>query len=312
MNTTLQRLLPPQATALERAVLEISPAWDELADVGAGLDHTRPDPFKPWLVAEWELAQFSQYFPDLDALLAAGLPWLLERGSAAAVRRVLGWLGYGAAVIEEDGAYLQIDLGRIASADEITRIAHLVRASIPAHIRFYRVFHDHDLRPLRLDSGRLDGAMLDNDSGVWVDVASGAVRASFGDTRRGAATAPALDPVATGHTTHRASLLSYDDRMLLDAWRLDSEILVDAYGGLAELFAGTCNPPTAPAPAAAMRTEIRAAAVDWLADTPALAGAALRTASTTPVPVHPHRHWPGQRWAGAWRSTFPLTRTEET
>ncbi len=310
MNTTLQRLLPPQATALERAVLEVAPAWDDLADVGVGIDHTRPDPFKPWLAAEWELAQFSQYFPDLDALLAAGLPWLLERGTAAAVRRVLDWLGYGAAVIEEDGAYLQIDLGRVASPERINHIARLVRSSIPVHIRFYRVFHGWDLRPLRLDAGRLDEALLDDDSGVWVVTDTGTVKVSFGSTSGGRHPAPGLAAGIWSGTANRTGRLTYDDRMLLDTWRLDSEVLVDAYGGLGAVFSGLSAAPPLGGGAEPTRGETRSGAPAWSA--PDASGARTDTFSkTAPVPVDPPRPW-GGAWGGAWRQTISYRSTTET
>src|SRR5256885_9108417 len=67
--------------------------------------------------------------------------------------------------------FRSLDLGRIIGDAELASVAHVVRASLPAHVRFYRVFHGHDLRPLRLDHGPgLDAGMLDNDSGTWIDV----------------------------------------------------------------------------------------------------------------------------------------------
>src|SRR2546427_10999513 len=78
---------------------------------------------------------------------------------------------YDGAQLDEDGAWLHLDLGRIIGDAELASVAHVVRASLPAHVRFYRVFHGHDLRPLRLDHGPgLDAGMLDNDSGTWIDV----------------------------------------------------------------------------------------------------------------------------------------------
>ena len=70
------RLLPPQTSALERAVADIAPLWDDFAGLTRNIETQRPTAYAPWLAAEWHVAQFAPYFPDLDALFAAGLPWL--------------------------------------------------------------------------------------------------------------------------------------------------------------------------------------------------------------------------------------------
>lgn len=305
--TTADRLLPPQATPLERAAVQIAPNWEDLASAGANVEAKRPPEFAPWLAAEWALAPFSDLFPTTEALLEAGLPWLFERGSAASVRRVLGWLGFDAAVrIEEDGAYLHIDLGRVATPAEIARLAMAVRASLPAHMRFYRVFFAYDLRPIRLDHGpALDGGLLEDDSGVWI----GDVKASFADYRGGLVEAPSTEALGQSASARRTALLSYDDRMLLDAWRLDSHVLVDSYGGLQELFTGTCDAPRPGAPER-LNGIAQIGSVEW--DAPQPVTGAIETRSTgLPVPVHPPRAWLGP-WAGPWRQTIELKRTEET
>ncbi|PUE20352.1 phage tail protein [Limnohabitans sp. WS1] len=180
---TRTSLLPSGSSALEKLIDEQCPQWDSLlSQVQADSAHTGNHPsHKPWLAAEWGLSPFADQFADIDALLEAGVPWLRERGSAAAVRRVLGWLGYTTnVVLEEEGPYLHIDLGRVASAEELEVVARLVRHSIPLHVHFYRVYHGWDLRALRLDGGQpLDQAMLDTDSGAWVNTSTGALKVSF-------------------------------------------------------------------------------------------------------------------------------------
>ncbi len=307
MPPSVDRLLPPQTTSLERAVVQAAPSWDGMAELGANLTSTRPEGLASWLAAEWELGQFADLFDSTEALIEAGLPWLFERGSAASVRRVLGWLGFEADVqIEEDEAYLHIDLDRIATPEEIKRLALAVRASLPAHMHFYRVFFAYDLRPIRLDHGpALDGGLLEDDSGVWV----GDVKASFADYRGGLVEAPSTEPLGQSATARRTALLSYDDRMLLDAWRLDSHVLVDSYGGLQELFTGTCDAPRPGAPER-LNGIAQIGSVEW--DAPQPVTGAIETRSTgLPVPVHPPRAWLGP-WAGSWRQTIELKRTEET
>ena len=48
----------------------------------------RADPqFQPWLAMQWQVAKFAPYFPSVDALLTAGLPWLLEPGRMEVVHK---------------------------------------------------------------------------------------------------------------------------------------------------------------------------------------------------------------------------------
>lgn len=305
--TTADRLLPPQATPLERAVVQVAPNWEDLATAGANLESTRPPEFAPWLAAEWALAPFADLFPSSAALIDAGLPWLFERGSSASVRRVLGWLGFEAGVrIEEDQAYLHIDLGRVASSDEIARIAQAVRASLPAHMRFYRVYFEHDLRPVRLDRGpALDAGLLDDDSGLWI----GDVKASFAQRHRSELQAPAIAGIDSAASSVRFDLLSYDDRPLLDAWRLDSHILVDAFAGLAELRSRECSPSQQAAPERANGSGTTGA-VEWSAPEPDGATSATQ-AMALPVPAFPPRRWHGL-WSGPWRQSIELKASEES
>lgn len=306
-----RHLLPPQATALERAVDQSAPQWDDLADAFTAPSVGEPEAFAPWLAAEYELSQFAPYFASTAELIAQGLPWLFVRGSAASVRRALAWVGFPDVHIEEDGPYLHIDLGRIATADEVSRAAHVVRASLPAHVHFYRVFHGYDLRPIVLDRGpALDAGMLDGYSGV---PAGSDLVVSFGE-RAGYTLPTAPAQGGTGAQTHvRVSTSRYDDMPVLDAWRLDSHILAGVSGGVMELFVGTCNAPQ-PGGGQLLQRRETASAVPWLA--PAPVGARLDAhAQALPVPVHPAPRWGGhwgQAHGGPWEPIFWLISSEET
>jgi Phage tail protein (Tail_P2_I) len=303
----MHRLLPPQSTPLERAVVDNAPNWDASAAGLGDIVADRPEAFKPWLAAEWELARFAQYFASTDALLAAGLPWLFERGSAASVRRVLGWLGYDAVTIEEDGPYLHIDLGRVADAAEIARIRDVVAASVPAHIGLYRLHFANDLRPLRLDHGpALDAGLLDDDSGVGVDD----VKASFGMRHTGEVGKPNHAVLALGHIAGRCVSLTYDDRMLLDVWRLDSRVMADAYSGVGALFSGTCAAPVRGEPLLAFGEGTTHLVSTRGQALPMLGGHFAHTA-LLPTAGLPKRTWHAP-WHGPWRAAIPSYRYEET
>lgn len=306
-----RHLLPPQATQLERAIDQTFPRWDALADAFRLPSESSPEAFAPWLAAEWGLAPFARYFPSLDTLMAAGLPWLFVRGTAASVHKALSWIGFTGVHIEEDGPYLHIDLGRKATAEEVARAAHVVRASIPAHVHFFRVFHGYDLRPIVLDRGpALDAGMLDGYSGV---PGGSDVVVSFGE-RAGYTLPTSPAQGGRGAQTHvRVSTSRYDDMPVLDAWRLDSNVLAGVSGGVMELFITSCDAPQ-PGGGQLLLREVRASTTPWLV--PDAVGA--RTdfeAQALPVPVHPAPHWAGhwgQAHGGPWEPVFWLISSEET
>ena len=238
MTIAMHRLLPPQSTALERAIVDSAPNWDALTDSLGAVEAVRPDSFKPWLAAEWQVAQFAQYFASTDALLTAALPWLFERGTPAAVRRVLGWLGYDQAVLEEDGAFLHIDLGTPVSAIQLAAIRQVVNASLPAHALFYRLYSNLDLRPIVLDDGpELDLGMLDDDSGVLLE----GLKLSFEIDSRLAL--PDEAPLAQASCTTLISALQTpddDSGWVLDNYALDEPIAADSDGLITIVTASAC------------------------------------------------------------------------
>lgn len=178
---TPAQLLPSNSTALERAIANTAPRTllDALADAPRRLKSTPPDAVVPWLAAEWGLADFTAYFASARALIEAGLPWLQLRGTAAAVKLALSWIGLQA-MLEEDGTRLQLDPGTAQAPDNLAAIRHLVEASIPAHVQLYRLYHGYDRRVLRASTGdRWSDAFLSDDSGVWVN----GIKLSFGRLR---------------------------------------------------------------------------------------------------------------------------------
>ena len=301
-------LLPPQSTPLERALDQTFPQWDALATAFTVPSVGEPEQFAPWLAAEYELAQFAPYFPTTAELIEQGLQWLFTRGTAASVVRALGWVGFAGSKVDEDGAYLHINLGRPATAEEMARVAHVVLASLPAHVHFYRVFNPlNDVRRIVLDrTPRLDTGMLDGDSGV---MGPDGVKLSFGE--RSGATLPAApaDALPAISTQQRVGLIRYDDMPVLDAWRLDSHVLMGVSGGVMELFRSTTMAHT-PGGGALATAEARASAAPWVATEPVAAGAAAHI-STAPEPISPPRRWGGP-WGGPWRQAFLLIQTEET
>ena len=236
-------LLPPQSTPLERALDQTFPQWDALADAFTVPSVGEPEQFAPWLAAEYELAQFAPYFPTTAELIEQGLQWLFTRGTAASVVRALGWVGFAGSKVDEDGAYLHMNLGRRATAEEMARVAHVVRASLPAHVHFYRVFNPlNDVRRIVLDRAPgMDTGMLDGDSGV---MGPDGVKLSFGESSGATLPAAPADALPAISTHQRVGLIRYDDMPVLDAWRLDSHVLMGVSGGVMELFRSTTTAHT--------------------------------------------------------------------
>ncbi|WP_068634903.1 phage tail protein [Thauera butanivorans] len=289
-------LLPPNATEFERkaeTALRFD-ALDDAIDAVGGFKGEVPEQFAAWLAAEWFLADFSRHFPTAAALIAAGLPWLRQRGTTAAVQRALGWIDLDA-VLEEDGARLHLDPGTPAAPERLADVRHLVERSIPAHVRFYRLFHGYDIRHLRLDRSRLDDALLDDDSGVVVD----GLKLSFGTRAAHAfaepADAGAIDGAAASIYSVRVFL---DDSWRLDAWLLDSEILLDAAGRVIEQYAIVLN-PEALGSIVSIRWSVVAAVLDEPELTAVHDAAQFEVAHALPTPDV--RAWLGP-WVGRWRT----------
>ena len=312
MTAPRRHLLPPNATALEKAVDQTAPNWDATAQAFPLPRQGTPEAVKPWLAAELQLAPFARYFATTDELLAAGGAWLLVRGTAAAVLLALSWVGFAGATVDQSGPYLHLNLGRPATAAEIDRIAHVVRESVPAHVRFWRVYWGHDRRPLRLDAGQpLDTAQLDGSSGVWVDVSTGEpVKASFGIKHSGTTTRTAGQPLPTATAAYVAKL-TRNDKLVLDCWRLDSRLLANEFGGLGELMRGECPPYVRVQGEGAVPGIATLDATPWSAPPAELAGTADALGELPPALPQP-QGWTGT-WGGQrWRPVFIESKSTES
>jgi hypothetical protein len=213
---------------LERRLCDAFDA-DALAALADAPRRIKTDPspvILPWVASEWGLAGLVDYFPSLEDLIREGLPWLMERGTPAVIERVLGWIGLDGVIIEEDGARLSIDPGRIPNAGELTDIVYLVNLSIPAHVDLYRLFHGWDLRPIGVSMPEaIDNGLLDDDSGVWANISGEDVKLSFGMTHSAGIADGADERLGAARDDIMFAHITYNDRLWLSAWELDSEIV---------------------------------------------------------------------------------------
>lgn len=187
-------ILPGNATALERALslaLDPAPIIDPVADIVPGLKIVAPPPsFLPYLVYEYGLGELTPYLPNLYQLIDEGVRWQRVRGTPSAIDRALGWLGY-AGQLEEPPmrrarwTLFQWALDRVRDAEaDLPRIEGVVQLSVPTRSVFFRGFAGYDIRATEADWTRLDGSILDDDSGVRLapERGGGSVKWSFGDT----------------------------------------------------------------------------------------------------------------------------------
>lgn len=308
--TDLAQLLPPNASELERNLVRIAPRadLDTAADAPANIASTMPAAFQPWLAAEWNLSQFSLHFANNAELITAGLPWLLERGSAASVVRALSWLDYDQVTIEEDEFLVHIDPGTTAAALDLARIRQVVNASIPAHSRFYRLYHGLDLRAGRFDATAFDQCLFDDDSGIWstssTEPGTDAVKLSFGETQTAAVNAPpALAPIAA-HRPRQLNTIVDDSMMQLDSWVLDSEIRLNSVVSISDLSSGVVDQPALQPLRNAHHATYCAVPMARAMPAPITAIAPGTTTSVT-SPALSVYGWADQ-WASGWAVCYPL------
>lgn len=217
-------LLPPNATPLELAV-EAATALDERItdlDTISGLKTRVPEALIPWLLWEYGLVPLTPYLTDPRRAIAEGIVWQRIRGTPKALTTALGWVGCEDARIEETGpgfgwSRIQIDPGLVPSRDQARGVIAVSGLSLPARSRLARLYHDLDLRALRLDRDTLDRALLDDWSGIDLDGARQSYRTRHATTF----VRPATDPRA-GLTIAHGSRVHRDRAWRLDIGHLDS------------------------------------------------------------------------------------------
>ncbi|WP_279212549.1 phage tail protein [Delftia acidovorans] len=309
--TVRRHILPPQVTPLERAVDQATPQWGGLADAVEPASVQANPAFQPWLAMQWQVAKFAPYFPDLGALLDNALPWLRERGNGASVRRAMGWLGYDtlALRIEEDGYLLHIDPGRLVTDADLLPLVRVVRASLPLHVSFYRVFHGEDTRALRYDSSRYDGAIWDNDSGTWVQLPEGEapIKVSQYQTHTAVSSAPHIDGATTMGTSVRHTTVTSADALNYDAWAYDSEVMGDvAMGGTS--ITTTVVPTYVQLQPISMPGDAHMAQSNWPAPAPVPFGLG-QALGQSPIPLDNTRGWRGTWDSATWAVVCPTITT---
>ena len=200
-------LLPPQATRLEIALSE---TMDRTSELLPGIQTLRtlktapPANVVPYLISEYGLEEIEEFFPIRSQAIAPGLKWRRLVGTPEAVRLALTWIGYRA-VIEDQWIgrrrwhTFQFRFPELPAADtpDLARVAKIAEISTPLRSKFRRGVLQYDVPALDADNGRLDHAMLEQESGIALE--AGGPIWSFGRTREIDHTYSEADGLALGN-----------------------------------------------------------------------------------------------------------------
>jgi hypothetical protein len=221
-------LLPPNATQLER---DLSRASSFLERIGRPVPTIRtakriniPDGVVPWLVYEYGLGELLPYLSDQRQAIAEGVLWQRVRGTPAALKIGLSWIGLIAELEESEAGTLrwaEYQLGLEAAPNGLEQIGRLVgiaRISQPIRSRLFRVYGGYDERRFLLDYHLLGEGLLCDHSGVY-DLEPGWPQLSFG--QRFGAWVVAGVSVSNARARSHGARVEYPDRWLLDRDLLD-------------------------------------------------------------------------------------------
>ncbi|MET0465321.1 MAG: phage tail protein [Chitinophagaceae bacterium] len=164
LTDNLYKLLPANATKLERDLLKLVPYDSVLqviaSQIGAVGDTVFPDDWKVWVLQELGLLPLLEAIGDIDLVLENSKYIVEHHGTVAAVVRVCNMLGYpNAAVWEHEWpttqfGEFQVYLGKlIASQASLEALENAVKAVKPtrSRIRRFYSFEEHDVRRLMLN-----------------------------------------------------------------------------------------------------------------------------------------------------------------
>lgn len=138
-----------------------------------------PVSFLPFLVYEYGLGELTPFVPNLYSLVVdrEGVNWQRVRGTPSAVYKGLGWLGYTATL--EDAWYgraywnstqLRFPSLPVRDVPDLERIEGIVRLSLPKRSQLRRGVHQYDVGPAIGNASRLNGSLLERESGTRLRV----------------------------------------------------------------------------------------------------------------------------------------------
>lgn len=223
-------LLPSNASELER---DLSLSSDSLNRLGSGPPKIRTgkrldiqDDVIPWLILEYGLGELLPYIPDQRQAVREGVKWQRVRGTPAAVRTSLGWIGFDAQIEESERgsirwADFQLGLDQAPNGLQFTEnVVQVSRLSSPVRSRLFRIYGGwFDFRRFKLDDhGLSTGSWLCDHTGVYLEQDREVPwpQLSFGrEIKRDASFTESFVAGGSVHR-HRTDLGFYEDRLILD------------------------------------------------------------------------------------------------
>jgi P2-related tail formation protein len=174
------KLLPLNATKLERDLLRTLPISQEAQEVIARLDLLKyedtPEEFLPWLIVENGLLWAKDFLGSDQEILEKGVIVNRLKGTPAAVKQILSWFGYDSTTVREADrpllhfAEFEVDPGNIV--EQLARIGQIYEALqhvIPVRSRFKRIFHGYDKKIFYMGESKLGEDFLNTPSGIDYD-----------------------------------------------------------------------------------------------------------------------------------------------
>ena len=141
----------------------------------------------PYLISEYGLEEIEEFFPIRLQAITPGIKWRRLVGTPEAARLALTWIGYRAAIEDQwigrrRWHTFQFRFPELPAADmpDLGRMAKIADVSTPLRSKFRRGVFQYDVPALDADNGRLDGAMLEQESGIALE--AGGPIWSFGRT----------------------------------------------------------------------------------------------------------------------------------
>ena len=230
-------LLPPNASQLVRDVIAANDIdIDDAVTTLATLKQNPPDQFLDWLIWEYGLEELAPYIQDKREAIKTGILWQRIKGTPRSLAMGLSWVGFDDAVFEQfspgvNAPRYMISAGRIPQTDEIDDIIGVSRLSAPPATRLWRVWHDYDVRALKLSTHRIGSALLSDASGVRHN----GVKLSFAERFSSQAKAPDIE-VASAVTEKLAKTARYNPhQMLIGSFKLGDKAIARSGSGIFDL-----------------------------------------------------------------------------
>ncbi|WP_316202974.1 MULTISPECIES: hypothetical protein [unclassified Bradyrhizobium] len=229
--TDLVDLAPRNSTPLDLAAIRTVDARARYGAIVQEIADIRycdviPEDVLPWLLRHWGLEDAAAFMDDHQRLYKEGKHWQAVRGRLEAFQIVFEWLVLNGEHERGTRGDLRYGLFQIALDGEpelatLLNLIGLADLSKSASSILGRVYGGYDIRPLRLDMMRLDGAMLDDWSGVYLEGIEPKLsfgRLHGGEIDFGAHTSGGTDGLVSG--TAR-----FEEGYVLDRSQLDGAVL---------------------------------------------------------------------------------------